>query len=196
MARPPELQKIEKLGLTEEVYRLRQTMSLTKTCEHINATHPDIHLWENDIVRWEKRYNIQYAKNTIAVGVPLDTYNTIIDGYNRSVTHICRIEGEMDKKKDCLSPDLINSYTNALDKKHKIALDMVKLEKEMMNTANLKKITQAAIDAMREVNNELKSYIDELVIDKGLSIPPFDIMQRYQEKLQAYQEEIEEMKRK
>lgn len=200
MGRQKELLKVEKLGLTEEIYRLRQTLSLGKAVEQLNAIHPDVNVNETDIFRWEQRYGIQYAKNIVAVGVPLDTYNTVIDNYNTITTHVARIENEMIKAKGDnnypIPVDLLNSFSSAVEKKHKISLDMVKVEKEMMNTQNLKKITQAAIDALKETNKELQQYIDEIVLEKHISIPRFDIMQVYQDKLQAYQNEVEEMKRK
>ena len=200
MGRNKELLKVEKLGLTEEIYRLRQTLSLGKAVEQLNAIHPDINVNETDIYRWEQRYGIQYAKNIVAVGVPLDTYNTVIDNYNTITTHVSRIENEMIKAQGDnnypIPVDLLNSFSSAVEKKHKISLDMVKVEKDMMNTQNLKKITQAAIDALKETNKELQQYIDEIVLEKHISIPRFDIMQVYQDKLQAYQNEVEEMKRK
>ena len=200
MGRPQEPTKIEKLGLTEDVYRLRQTLSAKETAKRLNSIHSDVKLSDNDILRWEKRHDIQYVKNLITVGVPLDTYQTVIDNHNTITTHVARIENEMIKAKgDNNSPipvDLLNSFSSAVEKKHKISLDMVKVEKEMMNTQNLKKITQAAIDALKETNKELQQYIDEIVLEKHISIPRFDIMQVYQDKLQAYQNEIEEMKRK
>ncbi len=200
MGRNKELLKVEKLGLTEEIYRLRQTLSLGKAVEQLNAIHPDINVNETDIYRWEQRYGIQYAKNIVAVGVPLDTYNTVIDNYNTITTHVSRIENEMIKAQGDnnypIPVDLLNSFSSAVEKKHKISLDMVKVEKDMMNTQNLKKITQAAIDALKETNKELQQYIDEIVLEKHISIPRFDIMQVYQDKLQAYQNEVDEMKRK
>lgn len=200
MGRNKELLKVEKLGLTEEIYRLRQTLSLGKAVEQLNAIHPDINVNETDIYRWEQRYGIQYAKNIVAVGVPLDTYQTVIDNYNTITTHVSRIENEMIKAQGDnnfpIPVDLLNSFSSAVEKKHKISLDMVKVEKDMMNTQNLKKITQAAIDALKETNKELQQYIDEIVLEKHISIPRFDIMQVYQDKLQAYQNEVEEMKRK
>lgn len=200
MARPQEPTKIEKLGLTEEVYRLRQTLSAKDTVKSLNAIYQDIKLSDSDVFRWEKRHNIQYVNNSIAVGVPLDTYQTVIDNYNTITTHVSRIENEMIKAKGDnnypIPVDLLNSFSSAVEKKHKISLDMVKVEKDMMNTQNLKKITQAAIDALKETNKELQQYIDEIVLEKHISIPRFDIMQVYQDKLQAYQNEVEEMKRK
>lgn len=200
MARPQEPTKIEKLGLTEEVYRLRQTLSAKDTVKSLNAIYQDIKLSDSDVFRWEKRHNIQYVNNSIAVGVPLDTYQTVIDNYNTITTHVSRIENEMIKAKGDnnypIPVDLLNSFSSAVEKKHKISLDMVKVEKEMMNTQNLKKITQAAIDSLKETNKELQQYIDEIVLEKHISIPRFDIMQVYQDKLQAYQNEVEEMKRK
>ena len=200
MGRNKELLKVEKLGLTEEIYRLRQTLSLGNVVEQLNAIHPDVNVNETDIFRWEQRYGIQYAKNIVAVGVPLDTYQTVIDNYNTITTHVSRIENEMIKAQGDnnypIPVDLLNSFSSAVEKKHKISLDMVKVEKDMMNTQNLKKITQAAIDSLKETNKELQQYIDEIVLEKHISIPRFDIMQVYQGKLQAYQNEVEEMKRK
>ena len=209
------LMKIDQLQLGESIIQLRQTMTLDQAAQVLsNSGKGKINAM--DIHRWEKKNSISYAdkSNIIAIGVPLDTYREVCNTNNQMTAHVQRIEGEIAKYKALFSSpefvnkpenqnrvlavpvDLLNAYSTAVEKKHKAALDMVKLEKELLNPANTKKHLTAIVQALKLTNREFKAHMDELSKKYKVTFPAFDIEQQYQANLQKQQADWEEMKQR
>lgn len=211
MGVPKGLLKIEKLELGETVIQLRQSKTVAEVAR-ILTDSKGVKIHAMDIARWEKQRNIVPSKAIIAIGVPLDTYAEVVNINNLMTAHIGRIETEITKYKllydspgfqeemkdqhkvNSIPVDLLNAYSAALEKKHKAALDMVKLEKELLNPANTKKHLTAVVKALKETNREFQQYQKELVEKLKITIPVFDIEQQYKKNLQESQAEWEEMK--
>ena len=80
---------------------------------------------------------------------------------------------------------LFSLYNSALANDHKIALDMVKVEKEMFNVNNNKTIIDAIVQAVVQVDKELSDRDAQLSKELGVAVPAYSLKRRYYEILQA-----------
>lgn len=194
------ISKIDEYGIGKIVIEKRQTMSLADTAEYVNKYVLDNgdSITHELIRKWEIKNNITYATkdNNIVVGVPLNTYTEIINLNNKINAHLSTIQGEIDKSQHKFDADgnkvldvkmipteLLNAYTTAVNTKHKIALDMVKLEKEMLNTVNTKKIIDSIVDCVKELDKELRDYTLSLSRELKQDIPAYSLWNRWNESL-------------
>lgn len=79
---------------------------------------------------------------------------------------------------------LLSLYNTAIANDHKISLDMVKVEKEMLNVNNNKMIIDAIVKAVIQVDKELEERDSELSKEFSVPIPTYSIKRRYYEILQ------------
>lgn len=80
---------------------------------------------------------------------------------------------------------LLGLYNTAIANDHKIALDMVKIEKEMFNVNNQKTLIDAIIKAVVEVDKELAERDSNLSKEFNVAIPTYSLKQKYYSILQS-----------
>jgi hypothetical protein len=79
---------------------------------------------------------------------------------------------------------LLGLYNTAIANDHKIALDMVKVEKDMFNVNNNKTIIDAIVGAVVQLDKETTERDAVLSRELGTAIPTYSLKQRYYEILQ------------
>lgn len=123
-------------------------------------------------------------RNSVFTDEEIETLNRLIDSGEIPSSLKVKIEDLLVFNRTSTMTTLLGLYNTAIANDHKIALDMVKVEKDMLNANNSKRIIDAIVKAVIQLDKELAERDAEISKETGEAIPTFSIKRRYYEILQ------------
>lgn len=123
-------------------------------------------------------------RNSVLTEEEENTINHLIESERMPQSLRTKLEDILVYNRTSTMTTLLGLYNTAIANDHKIALDMVKVEKDMFNVNNNKTIIDAIVKAVVQVDGELSKRDSELSKELGVAIPTYSLKRRYYEILQ------------